>query len=279
VHGITNTADLVVTTDARLSDTRTPTDGTVTDAKIVAGGLATSAITGTAVVTTDARLSDTRTPTDGTVTDAKIVSGGLATSAITGTAVITTDARLSDQRTPLDNSVTSAKIVDGTIVNADINAAAAVDLSKLESIGARSVVGNSSSGSGTPSAISAGSDGNVLRRSGTSLGFGEVATAGIADLAVTAAKIDNGTITNTQVSNTAAIDASKISGTAIVQSIVDAKGDLLAGTADNTIARVGVGTDGHVLTADSSVSAGVSWQVAAAPVDDPFPVGMFLGGM
>jgi hypothetical protein len=210
VHGISNTADLVVTTDARLSDTRTPTDGTVTDAKIVAGGLTTSAITGTAVITTDARLSDTRTPTDGTVTDAKIVSGGLATSAITGTAVITTDARLSDQRTPLDNSVTSAKIVDGTIVNADINASAAVDLSKLESIGARSVVGNSGSGSATPSAISAGSDGNVLRRSGTSIGFGEVATAGIADVAVTAAKIATGTITNTQISDTAAINPRKV---------------------------------------------------------------------
>jgi hypothetical protein len=63
VHGIANTADLVLTTDSRLSDARTPTDGSVTDAKIVAGGLSTTAITGTAVITTDTRLSDARTPT------------------------------------------------------------------------------------------------------------------------------------------------------------------------------------------------------------------------
>jgi hypothetical protein len=100
VHGIGSTADLVLTSDSRLSDNRTPLDGSVTDAKIVAGGLATSAITGTAVITSDSRLSDTRTPTDGTVTDAKIVAGGLSTTAITGTAVITSDARLSDARTP-----------------------------------------------------------------------------------------------------------------------------------------------------------------------------------
>lgn len=105
VHGITNTADLVLTGDARLSDARTPTDGSVTDAKIVAGGLATSAITGTAVVTGDARLSDVRTPADGSVTDAKIVAGGLATSAITGTAVVTGDSRLSDARTPTSHAV------------------------------------------------------------------------------------------------------------------------------------------------------------------------------
>ena len=66
----------------------------------------------------------------------------------------------------------------------------------------------------------------------------------------------------------------------IPDTIIDAKGDLLVGTADNTIARLAVGgTDGFVLTVDSNETAGVKWAVAAAPVDDPFPVGMFLGGM
>jgi len=60
------------------------------------------------------------------------------------------------------------------------------------------------------------------------------------------------------------IAASQVTGTAIVQSIVDAKGDIIAGTADNTVARVGVGTNGFVLTADSSASSGLSWQLAAA---------------
>jgi hypothetical protein len=45
VHGIADTADLVLTTDTRLSDERTPVDGSVTTAKIATGGIAQSAVT------------------------------------------------------------------------------------------------------------------------------------------------------------------------------------------------------------------------------------------
>lgn len=45
---------------------------------------------------------------------------------------------------------------------------------------------------------------------------------------------------------------------------IDAKGDLIAGTADNAFARVAVGTDGQVLTADAASTAGVKWASAAA---------------
>jgi hypothetical protein len=44
---------------------------------------------------------------------------------------------------------------------------------------------------------------------------------------------------------------------------IDAKGDLLAGTADNTIGRLAVGTNGTVLMADSAETTGLKW--AAAP--------------
>jgi hypothetical protein len=47
-------------------------------------------------------------------------------------------------------------------------------------------------------------------------------------------------------------------------STIDAKGDLLAGTADNTIGRLAVGTNGQILTADSAETTGLKW-VAAAP--------------
>jgi hypothetical protein len=41
-----------------------------------------------------------------------------------------------------------------------------------------------------------------------------------------------------------------------------AKGDLLAASGPYAVSRVGVGTNGQVLTADSTASAGVSWQAA-----------------
>ena len=46
---------------------------------------------------------------------------------------------------------------------------------------------------------------------------------------------------------------------------IDAKGDLYAGTGADATARLAVGTDGFVLTADSAQSTGLRW--AAAPVD------------
>lgn len=46
--------------------------------------------------------------------------------------------------------------------------------------------------------------------------------------------------------------------------IVDAKGDLLAGTANDVLARVAVGTNGQALIADSASSAGVKWGNAGA---------------
>lgn len=46
---------------------------------------------------------------------------------------------------------------------------------------------------------------------------------------------------------------------AIQNAIVDAKGDLIAATAADTPARLAVGTNGQVLTADSSTATGLKW--------------------
>jgi len=48
----------------------------------------------------------------------------------------------------------------------------------------------------------------------------------------------------------------------VQDSLVDAKGDLLAASADNTITRLGVGSNTYVLTADSTEPTGIKW---AAP--------------
>jgi hypothetical protein len=50
----------------------------------------------------------------------------------------------------------------------------------------------------------------------------------------------------------------------LTKKIADAKGDLLVGTADNAISRVGVGTNGQVLTADSNETSGLKWAAPAA---------------
>lgn len=50
-------------------------------------------------------------------------------------------------------------------------------------------------------------------------------------------------------------------------SLVDAKGDIIAATANDTVARLGVGTNGHVLTADSAQSTGLKWAAASGSGD------------
>ena len=49
----------------------------------------------------------------------------------------------------------------------------------------------------------------------------------------------------------------------IQPTIVDAKGDLIVATAADTVSRLAVGTNNHVLTADSSTSTGLKWAAAA----------------
>lgn len=47
-------------------------------------------------------------------------------------------------------------------------------------------------------------------------------------------------------------------------SIVDAKGDLIAATAADTVSRLAVGTNGQVLMADSAEATGLKWGTASA---------------
>jgi hypothetical protein len=55
------------------------------------------------------------------------------------------------------------------------------------------------------------------------------------------------------------------------ESLFDAKGDLLVASADNTPAKLGVGTNGYILTANSSATNGIEW--AAAPISLPSQTG------
>ena len=66
----------------------------------------------------------------------------------------------------------------------------------------------------------------------------------------------------------------------VQKDIVDVKGDIIVATGSDAVTRVAAGTNDHVLTADSSQSAGVKW--AAAPADAtkmPLAGGTFTGAV
>jgi len=61
----------------------------------------------------------------------------------------------------------------------------------------------------------------------------------------------------------ASIYPAQLSG--IQETITDAKGDIIAATAANTVARLAVGADGTVLTAASGQATGLQWAAPSTP--------------
>jgi len=82
-----------------------------------------------------------------------------------------------------------------------------------------------------------------------------------------AVQLENSTASTS--TTTAAVPASvksayDLANAAIAKSIVDAKGDLIVGTANDTVSRLAVGaTNGHILTVDSAEATGMKWAAAA----------------
>lgn len=91
----------------------------------------------------------------------------------------------------LDSTVGAAVWQQFSGSGAAVIADASITFAKIQNLDALSVFGRSANSAGVGDEIAAGSDNQVLRRSGTSLGFGTVATAGIADDAVTYAKLQD----------------------------------------------------------------------------------------
>lgn len=116
-------------------------------------------------------------------------SAQLAAASVTN-AKLGTDAVLAANIGNLN--VTTAKIADANVTTGKI-ADNAVDNTKLRDSAGLSVIGRTSSVVGDPADIVAAADGQVLRRLGTNVGFGTVGTAGIADGAITGAKIASDT--------------------------------------------------------------------------------------
>ncbi len=119
--------------------------------------------------------SDTKIATQKAVKTALDLKAPLASPSLTGNPIAPTQS-------PSDNST---KLATTAYVDAAITAGSAVvadnsiSNAKLRDSGALSVIGRSANSSGDPADISTSADGDVLRRSGTTLGFGTIVAAAI----------------------------------------------------------------------------------------------------
>ena len=155
-------------------------------------------------IVTTAKLNDLAVTT-GKLNDLAVTEGKIGSGAVTN-AKLGSDLNASKLTA---GTLPAARIGSGDITNdklgADLNAnklaagilspdridSGAITHEKIEDSAGLSVVGRSASATGVVADITAASDNQVLRRSGTSIGFGTIATDGIADNAVTAAKMEN----------------------------------------------------------------------------------------
>lgn len=141
-----------------------------------------------------------------------------------------------------------ASILYGLILNANVDPAAAIALSKLATVTASRVLVSDVSGIITASAITT-----------TTLAFLD-ATSSIQtqlDAKATSSSLTSHTSATTSVHGIA--NTSDLT----LKSTLTTKGDIYAATASAAVTRLGVGSDGQFLTADSSQSTGMRWASVA----------------
>jgi hypothetical protein len=95
-------------------------------------------------------------------------------------------------------------------------------------------------------------------------------TVGIQDALTTqkgAVQLSDSTSTTSSIlaaTPTAVKSAYDLANAAVAKSIVDAKGDLIAATAADTVSRLAIGANDTILTADSTAATGMKWAAPAA---------------
>ena len=156
------------------------------------------------------------------------------------------------------NTITSAKIGANEVADADIRQSAGL-----------SVLGRSANSTGNIADITAGTDDYVLRRSGTSIGFGTIATGGITDSAITTVKILSNAVGTTALASgavtTLKIASNSIDGTKIALGS-DAQGDIMYYNGTDYV-RLAAGTSGQYLQTQGA-GANPQWATASGGVSD-----------
>jgi hypothetical protein len=166
-------------------------------------------------------------------------------------------------------TTSTAGTSDLEIYTANLSSAATTGDINIGSGDHTSSSGSNSSGSiqirtgDLTNAGNAGNSGNLTIGTGTIAGAGARGTLTLDAGTISA----NSTIISSVADPVAAQDAATknyIDTGFIANSLVDAKGDIISATADNTPARTAVGTDGTFLKADSSAGTGLSWDSPAS---------------
>jgi len=293
VHGATGT--VVGTTDSQTLTNKTLTSPTVNSATITLGADMNASSnkitnvtnpasaqdaatknyvdTGAASQVVAAATSATAAATSATAAATSATSAASsATSATSSASTATTKA--SEASTSETNAGTSATAAatSATAGATSATAAATSATSAATSATTATTQASNASTSATAAATSATAAATSATNAGTSFASlddrylgaksSDPSTDNGGDALVTGALVFNSTSNAMKVWNGSSWQLVD-SASGINPSIVDAKGDLIAATAADTVARLAVGANGTVLTAASGESTGLTWSTPA----------------
>jgi hypothetical protein len=267
VHGLSGGASVVGTTSTQTLTNKTLTSPTITDPTItgVVGGASitfegsTADAHETTLTVTDPTQDNTITlpNTTGTVVIANAVQ--TLTNKTMGDALNAGGFKITNLATPTDASDAVRKdFADAQVAAASASAVAAS--TSAANAAASAIAASTSAASAAASAVAANTSAIAATTSAASAAASAVAANTSAIAASTSAA-------NALVSANSASAAASQAASAIQATIFDAKGDLIVASAADTAARLGIGTDGQILTAASTATYGLQW--AAAPVSLP----------
>jgi len=188
---------------------------------------------------------------------------GSATAASTSAAAANTSAVAAS--TSAANASASASAASTSAAAANTSAVAASTSASAASVSSASA---STSAANASTSAAAANTSAVNASTSAANASASAASATTSQAAANTSAIAASTsAANALVSANSASAAASQAATAIQATIFDAKGDLIVASAADTAARLGIGTDGQILTVASTATYGLQW--AAAPVSLP----------
>ena len=241
---------------------------TITGEKNFTGGLKVSGVE--VATTNDSRLSNTRTPSDDSVTEPKLAVSNSPSNgdflSWNGTSLT-----WEEQESAPVSSV-NGDIGDVTVTKADVglgNADNTSDANKPVSTATQEALSEKANSTDLSTVAITGSYSNLLDKPvystvATSGSYADLTNKpSLSTVATTGSYAD---LTNKPTIPTAGVvsgtyaagDDNRING-AIQKSVTTSKGDILVATASATVDRLGVGGNNQVLTVDNSQPQGIKW--------------------
>ncbi len=240
---------------ASASAASTSASSALTSANSAATSASTMAASVTAAQSSATAAASSATSASTSATSAAASATAAATSATSAaasaTAAATSATSAAASATTAANSVATIAGYASSAATSEANAAASATAAATSAASAAAST-SAAAASATAAATSATSAANSATAAATSATSAATSATAAATSAASAA-------------------TSAASAAAVLASSFDAKGDLLAGTGAGSFDQLGVGTNGYLLTADSSTATGIKW--AAAPVSLPDQTG------